>query len=138
MKDPRTLALLVVVAHWIVAIVHLFLAAQVVPGPNKQVSGLGIVFLTAGHLAVAIAVWMLSETISGAVLLIFFLAAMAADVYEHFLHPAPNNVLMVAASSWTPWFDASVFALLALEILGCLLGILSLGRHPHPRTAKAA
>ena len=135
MKNPRTPALLVVVAHWIVAIVHLFLAAQVVPGPNNQVSGMAILFLTAGHLAVSILVWKLGDKVSGAVLLVFFLAAMAADLYEHFLHPAPNNVLMVAPGSWTAAFDASVFALLALEILGCILGILSLGKHPHPRAA---
>lgn len=138
MKNPRTLALLVVAAHWTVAIVHLFLAAQVVPGPSNQVSGMAIVFLTAGHLAVSIMVWMLSEKVFGVVLLVSFLAAMAADVYEHFLHPAPNNVLMVAPGGWTAGFDASDFALLALEIVGCLLGIRSIGKHPHPTVAWRA
>jgi hypothetical protein len=59
--------------------------------------------------------------------LIFFLAALGADLYEHFLHASANNVFMVAPGDWTAPFDASVFVLLALEIVGCLLGILLLG-----------
>jgi hypothetical protein len=39
------------------------------------------------------------------------------------------------AGSWTGWFDASVFGLLALEILACSLAILLLGGWPAPRTA---
>lgn len=135
MRNLRTLAVLTVIAHWIVAIVHLFFAAQVIPGPNNNVSGLAIILLTAGHLVVSIAIWKLSEKLSGLVSLLFFLAAMSADLYEHFLNHAPNNVLMVAPGSWTPWFDASVFALLVLEILGCLLGILLLGGRSHPAPA---
>jgi hypothetical protein len=52
---------------------------------------------------------------------------LSADLYEHFLHASGNNVLMVAPGDWTVWFNASVFILLALEIFGCSLGVLSLG-----------
>jgi hypothetical protein len=52
---------------------------------------------------------------------------MSADLYEHFLHASANNVFMVAPGDWTARFDASVFALLGLEIVGCMLGILLLG-----------
>ena len=50
---------------------------------------------------------------------------------------AANNVFMVVPGNRTPWFDASSFALLALEILGCLLSIRLLGgktrnAHVHP------
>lgn len=134
-KSPRTLAVLVVIAHWIVAIVHLFFAAQIVAGPNNNVSGLAIVLLTGGHLIISIAIWKLSDKLSGLVSLLFFLATMSADLYEHFLNHAPNKVLMVAPGSWTFWFDASVFALLALEILGCFIGILLLGGRSHPAAA---
>jgi hypothetical protein len=34
---------------------------------------------------------------------------------------------MVAPGDWTARFDASVYALLALELVGCLLAILLLG-----------
>jgi hypothetical protein len=98
-----TLTLLVVVAHWTVAVWHLFLAAKVLPAPNNNVSWLAITLITCGHLAVSI-----------------------ADLYEHFLHASANNVFTVAPGAWTPLFDASVFVLLALEIVGCLLGILLL------------
>ena len=119
--------LLVVGAHWIVAVGHLFLAAKVLPAPNNNVSWLAITLITFGHLAVSIALWKLSDKLAGLVSLVFFLAASSADLYEHFLHASANNVFMVAPGDWTAGFDASVFVLLALEVLGCLLGILLLG-----------
>jgi len=135
MTKPRTLAVLVVGAHWILAVWHLFLAARILPAPNHNVSWLAIVLITSGHWCVLVALWKLSDKLSGLVSLIFFLAALGADLYEHFLHPAPNNIFMVAAGGGTAWFDASVFGLLALEILACSLGILLLGGWPTPRTA---
>jgi hypothetical protein len=127
MAKLRTLALLIVVAHGIVAIWHLFLAAKILPPPNNNVSWLAIILLTSLHLSVAIALWKLSAKYKWLVSLIFFLAAMGADLYEHFLHASPNNVFTVAPGNWTAWFDASVYVLLALEILGCSLGILLRG-----------
>lgn len=126
MTKARMLALLVVSAHWVVAVVHLFLAAKVLPAPNNNVSWLAITLITLGHWGVFIAVWKVSHKLTGLVPLIFFLAALSADLYEHFLHASANNVFTVAPSDWAARFDASVFILLALEILGCLLGILSL------------
>jgi hypothetical protein len=52
---------------------------------------------------------------------------MSADLYEHFLHASQNNVFMVAPGAWTAVFNVSVFILLALEIVGCLLGTIVLG-----------
>lgn len=136
MKNSRTLALLVLVAHWIVAIVHLFLAAEVLPAPNNHVGSLAIILITAGHLVVSIAVWKLGERLAGLILLIFFLAAASADLYEHFLHSSLNNIFMVASGSWTTAFDVSVFVLLALELAGCWLGIMSLGEWRHARATS--
>jgi len=65
---------------------------------------------------------------------IFFFAALSADLYEHFLHASPNSIFMVTGP-WTVGFDASVFVLLALEVLGCFLGILCGGGWSHPRAA---
>ena len=135
MPKPRTLALLVVVAHWIVAVWHLFLAAEILPAPNNNVSWLALVLISSGHLCLSIALWKLSDKLAGSVSLIFFLCALGADLYEHFLHPSLNNIFMVASGNGTAWFDASVFGLLALEILACSLGILLLGGWPTPRTA---
>jgi hypothetical protein len=127
MTKLRTLAFGVVVAHWIDAIWHLFLAARILPAPNNTVGSPGITFITLGHLALFIVIWKLSARLSGLISLIFFLLAMAADLYEHFIQAAPNNVFMVAPGEWRLLFDVSVFLLLALEILGCCLGIASLG-----------
>jgi len=131
MTRARVLTLLVVIAHWVVAVVHLFFAAKVLPAPNNHVSWLAITLITAGHLIVSVvlcALWKLGDKFAGLVSLIFFLAALSADLYEHFLHASANNVFSVASGDWTARFDASVFILLGLEILGCLLGILLLGR----------
>jgi hypothetical protein len=137
MTRPRILALLVVIAHWVVAVLHLFVAAEVLPAPNNKLSWMAITLITLGHLGVSILLWKLSERLAGLVSLIFFLAALGADLYEHFLHASANNVFTVAPGDWSAWFDASVFILLALEILGCSLGSLLLGRrirnHRQPR-----
>jgi len=126
MSTRSRLSLLVVVAHWVVAISHLFFAANVLPGPDNKVSLMAVVLITLGHVIVSIALWSLGEKAGGWVLVAFFLAASAADLYEHFLHTSPNNIFMVERGGWTVWFDVTVFILLALEILGCVLGILSL------------
>lgn len=126
MTKARTLALLVVAAHCSVAIWHLFLAAKVLPAPNNSVSWLAIVLITSGHAVVSILLWKLSDKVAEFASLIFFLAAMSADLYEHFLHASQNNVFMVARGDWSAIFDVSVFILLALEIVGCLLGTVML------------
>jgi hypothetical protein len=120
------LILLAVAAHWIVAVWHLFLAAKILPPPSNSVSWVVIVFFTLGHLSLLVAVWKLRDKLSGLVASIVFLAALGADLYEHFVQVAPNNVFMAASGAWTAWFDASVFALVALEILGISLGLLLL------------
>jgi hypothetical protein len=133
------LTLPVVIAHWVVATLHLFLAAKVLPAPNNNVSWLAITLITLWHLGVSIALWKLRDRLAGLVSLIFFLAALGADLYEHFLHASANNIFMVSPGDWTTRFDASVYILLALEILGCLLGILLLGRrtgNSQPRFAN--
>lgn len=138
MNKPRTLTLLAVVAHLIIAVWHLFLAARILPAPSNSVSWVVIVFFTLGHLSVLVAVWKLSDKLAGLVVLIIFLAALGADLYEHFVQVASNNVFMVAASgAWTVWFDVSVFALMVIEILGISFGILllrgGLGHNSQPR-----
>jgi hypothetical protein len=127
MTKARKLALLVVAAHWIVAIWHLFLAAKILPAPNNHVSWLAITLITSGHVGVSILLWTLSDKVAGFVSVIFFLAALSADLYEHFLHASQNNIFMVARGDWTALFNASVFILLALEIVGCSLGTVVLG-----------
>jgi hypothetical protein len=122
MTKSRMLALLVVVAHWMDAVGHLFLAAKILPAPNDHVGWLAVILITSGHLVVSVALWKLGDRIAGWTSLIFFLAALSADLYEHFLHASGNNVFMVASGYWTTWFDASVVVLLALEILGCSIG----------------
>jgi hypothetical protein len=127
MTKARALGLLVVAAHWMVAIWHLFLAAKILPAPNNHVSSLAIILITSGHVVVSILLWKLGDKVAGFVSMIFFLAALSADLYEHFLHASQNNVFMVASGDWTAIFNVSVFILLALEILGCSLGTIVLG-----------
>jgi hypothetical protein len=86
MTNLRTAALLVVLAHWLVAIGHLFLAAEILPAPNDKVSWLAIVLITSGHLLGSAVLWKISHKLTGLVALVFFLAALSADLYEHFLH----------------------------------------------------
>jgi hypothetical protein len=77
------LILPVVIAHWVVAVLHLFLAARVLAAPNNNLSWLAISLITLGHWGVSIALWKLSDKLAALVWLIFFLAALSADLYEH-------------------------------------------------------
>ena len=122
----RRILLLVVVAHWIIAVAHLFVAARVLPTPNDTVSWVAITLITVGHLGMVLVSWRLSEGLTGLVSLLFFLAALGADLYEHFLHASGNNVFMLPRVAWTVEFVVSVVALLALEVIGLWLGILLL------------
>lgn len=128
MTNPRTFALFVVIAHWILAIGHLFIAARALPGPNNGVSWLAVILISSGHLCVVAGLWKLSDRPAGAVLSIFFLAALSADLYEHFAHTSANNIALATGAGLTGWFDASVFGLVALEILACLLGMVMFAR----------
>ena len=128
-RTQRALAQVIVVAHWMFAVSHLFVAARVLPSPNNSVSsGMGVLLITVLHAGVAIALSMFNEKISGVVSFAFFFAAMSADLYEHFLHASLNNVFLITAGNWTSRFDSSVVVLLALEVMGCFLGIMSVGR----------
>ena len=118
----------VVVAHWAVAMWHLVLAANVLPPPDNHVRWLAVILLTLLHWGVLVPLWMLSDRLTGWVSLVFFSAALSADLYEHFLHSSLNNVFMVMPSAWTAWFKASVYILFGLEILGLSFGVWSLGR----------
>ncbi len=134
-RTQRALAQVIVVAHWMFAVSHLFVAARVLPSSNNGVSGMGVLLITAGHAGVAMALSMFSEKIGGVVSFTFFLAAMSADLYEHFLHASMNNVLLIASGSWTARFDSTVVVLLALEVMGCFLGIMSLSPRERPSAA---
>ncbi len=127
-RTQRALAQVIVAAHWMFAVSHLFVAARVLPSPNNGVSGMGVLLITALHAGVAIALSMFSEKIGGVVSFTFFFAAMSADLSEHFLHASLNNVFLITAGNWTARFDSSVVVLLALEVMGCFLGIMSVGR----------
>ena len=127
MTRLRTLLQLVVAAHWVIAIWHLFLAANVLSAPDNHVRWLAVVLLTLLHWGALMLLWKVRDRFVGLVLLIFFSAALSADLYEHFLHASLNNVFMVLSSDWTTWFKVSVYILLGLEILGLVLGALSLG-----------
>ncbi len=128
MAKQRLFTLLVVIAHWIVAIWHLYPAAKVLPPPNNNVSWVAICLITLGHLVVSVVLWKLSDTLAALISFFFFLSALGADLYEHFLHASLNNIFMVPPTDWAAVFKISVFILLALEILGCALGITLLGR----------
>ena len=122
MSTMHRLSGVVVVTHWTVAVWHLFLAVRVLPAPSNHVSWLAITLISFGHIAILLVLWKLSDRVSGLISLLFFLAALGADLYEHFLHASLNNVLRVPSGEWTSLFDISVFILLALEIVGSVLG----------------
>jgi len=75
------------------------------------------------HFVIGSAWWKLTDRLAGATLATFFIAALAFDVYEHFLHRGGNNVFMVLPGEWKLAFEVSVGLLIALEVFGAGLGV---------------
>jgi hypothetical protein len=119
----RILAVLVIAGHWLVAVWHLFWVARIPGVTDTTVNWLAIGLATFLHFAVSLAVWKLSDKVSGSLLFGFLLVVLGFDIYEHFLGPGPNNVFRVAPGEWTAAFQISVYLLVFLELLGCWLGI---------------
>ncbi len=121
MRKLRQYMTLVILGNWVAGIWHLFLAAKVVAPPNNNGSWIAISVMTGLHLAVLAAVWKLPVKGTGIVSCLFFLAALVSGVYEHFLHPGANNIFKIVPSDSKTLFDASVYILAGLELLGCWL-----------------
>ncbi|HKW87650.1 MAG TPA: hypothetical protein VJN21_02730 [Candidatus Acidoferrales bacterium] len=130
MKRLHSFMLVLIVVNWILVLGHLILVEKMLPGPEFKVSWAGvatITFINLIVLIVATALWRLSDKWAGGVLALFWTAALIAGVYEHFLQLAPNNVFRAPSGDWTGLFDASVFALLVVEVAGLWLAVRLLG-----------
>lgn len=125
MKGWRLFGLLIIAAHWAAAVWHFVLSAKIFPTAANGIDWLPIVFVSAVHLGVSVLWWTVSVRLAGWVLLVLLSTALGVGVYEHFLGPGPNTIFRVPPTNWTAAFRASVLVLLALEILGCWLGLRS-------------
>jgi len=123
MKKLRRLGLLIIGAHWLVGVWHLWLVAKILPGPDNKMYWFAITMSTLMHFGVSIAWWRLSDKVAGLILCVFLVAVLGAGIYEHFLGPGLNNIFRVPLTEWTSAFRASVYSLVVFEILGCWLGI---------------
>jgi hypothetical protein len=65
MKNLRIFSLLVIAAHWTVAVWHLFLVTKIPDAPERTVNWLAIGLATLLHLALSFAVWKLSARVAG-------------------------------------------------------------------------
>ncbi len=137
MKALRLYALLIIAVHWIVAAWHLFLVAKILPAPENNVNWVAIGILTLLHFVALIACWKLCDRFTGLVLGVFFVLALGAGLYEHFLDSGLNNIVRVRPSDWVTAFRASVFLLVVIEMLGCWLGIRLLQRNSQTRIKVA-
>jgi hypothetical protein len=123
MKRSRTSGFVVIAAHWIIAVWHLFLAAKVLPVPDNNVSWLAISLLSLLHAGISIVWWKIPNRPAGLVLSIFFIATLASGIYEHFVHLGGNNVFRVVPGEWKTAFQVSVIFLVLLEVLGAWMGL---------------
>lgn len=132
MKRFRLVGFLIIAAHWLAAVWHLFIVARIPPVADNKVSWLAVGLVTLFHFVISVAWWKLSDRFAGSVLLVFFVVVTGAGTYEHFLGPGPNNIFRLAPGDWTVAFQMSVFLLVSFEILGLWLAIRFLkGRRSH-------
>ena len=61
MNRYRILGLIIIAAHGVLAVWHLFLAAKVLPAPENTVSWLAVALASTLHLAVLVVWWLATE-----------------------------------------------------------------------------
>ncbi|HXT87299.1 MAG TPA: hypothetical protein VN745_09770 [Verrucomicrobiae bacterium] len=114
----RFWGVLIVGLHGGAAIWHLVVTARAVPSAGVMSLTLPITLIALVHAAVMFIAWLTAPRIVAWILSAFFIAMLIFDLYEHFLGAVPTNIFHVAPGEWVGLFRVSVFALLALELVG--------------------
>jgi len=123
-SELALLATTIVIAHVVVFIWHLYIAANIPPGlPSVQI----LIVAIAINAAPVIGLILLLQIYRLAAILIFPPMALtfAIGAFEHFASVGPNSVFGVPASAWASSFRATAVLLIILELLGCWIGARS-------------
>jgi hypothetical protein len=118
-----SLAALVIIAHALAFIWHLFVVSKIPPGlPSQQIL---FVAIAVNATPVIGLIFLLRRDDRLAAVLIFLPMAFvfAIGAREHFLNFGPSSVFGASDPEWAWSFRASAILLIILEILGCWVGV---------------
>lgn len=131
------LATLVIIAHAIAFIWHLFVAAKIPPGLPGQLVLFVAVAVNAAPV-VGLTLLLLRIYRLAAVLIFLPMALMLVlGAYEHFLSFGPNSVFDIPDSEWAWSFRVSAILLVILELLGCWIGVRSWSLQLHTQISAS-
>jgi len=71
----------------------------------------------------AILLWTRCHKIAGWLLLVSLGIGLLIGTYEHFLSPSPDNVFRMTAGHWVLQFRITAVLLVAIEAVGCWIGV---------------
>src|SRR6266403_1630089 len=114
---------IVVLGHCAVVVWHLLVLARLHSSlSNSQIllvaSLVNVIPFTA-----AILLWTRFRKIAGWLLLVSLGIGLLIGTYEHFLSPSPDNVFRMTAGEWVLQFRITAVHLVAIEALGCWIGV---------------
>jgi hypothetical protein len=113
---------IVVIAHVVTFIWHLFIVAETPPGlPAPQVLFIAAVVNITPVIGL-ILLWLQVDRPAAVLVVLPMAVVLVIGVYEHFVNAGPGNVFSLPASEWALSFRASAILLVVLELFGCGLG----------------
>lgn len=124
-SELSLLATTIIIAHMVVLIWHLFIAANIPPGlPTIKILTVAIAINLASVIGLIL---LLLQIYRLAAILIFppMALTLVIGAYEHFASFGPNSVFGIPASERAPSFRATAVLLIILELLGCWIGARS-------------
>jgi hypothetical protein len=124
-SELSLLAATIIIAHVVVFIWHLFIAANIPPGlPSLQILTVAVAINAAPVIGLILLLLRIDRP---AATLIFLPMALlfAIGAYEHFVSFGPNSVFGIPASEWASSFRVTAVLLIILELLGCWIGARS-------------
>jgi len=74
----------------------------------------------------AILLWTRFRKIAGWLLLVSLAIGLLIGTYEHFLSPSPDNVFRMMEGKWVLQFRITAVLLVAIQTLGCWIGVKAL------------
>jgi hypothetical protein len=122
-RGSLSLAALVIIAHALAFIWHLFVVSKIPPGlPSQQILFVAI----AGNGTPVIGLIFLlrrADRLAAVLILVPMAFVFVIGAREHFLNFGPSSVFAVSDPRWAWSFRASAVFLIILEILGCWIGV---------------
>jgi hypothetical protein len=136
MKKLAVYTTLVVLAHAVIVVWHLFVLAKIPPGLTGHQVLSAAVAINVVPLMGLLLLWTDYPKLASILIFIPLVVGLSAGGFEHFLSNGPDSIFRMAATGWTLPFTTSAVLLAILELGGCWLSIRLFGKARLPQLRK--